>query len=139
MIPGQRLLFLITIFLFSTAVYAQDNDVASLIKQGIQLNNGRDYAGAIEKYKLALTADPENAQANYQVAYSLNAAGRGLEGVPYLNKVIKSDNTFVGPAYELLGGIYDANKQPQQAIDAYKAGIAIRPGYQPLYFNLGIA
>ncbi|HEY9197699.1 MAG TPA: hypothetical protein VIM77_15590, partial [Mucilaginibacter sp.] len=35
--------------------------------------------------------------------------------------------------------IYDANKQPQQAIDAYKAGITIRLGYQPLYFNLGIA
>jgi len=118
---------------------AQDNTVAELIKQGIQLNNTRDYAGAIEKYKQALNAEPDNPQANYQMAFSLSAAGRGTEGISYLNKTVATSNNFTGPAYELLGSIYDAAKQPQQAIDAYKAGIKIKPDYQPLYFNLGLA
>jgi tetratricopeptide (TPR) repeat protein len=130
---------LIVILLFSAVAYTQENDVAALIKQGIQLNNDHNYAGAIEKYKQALTADPENAQANYQMAFSLNASGKGMEGVPYLNKVIKTNSNFTGPAYELLGGIYDSSHQPQQAIDAYKEGLKIKPDYQPLYFNLGIA
>ena len=62
-----------------------------------------------------------------------------MDGVPYLNKVVKTSNNFTGPAYELLGSIYDAAKQPQRAIDAYKAGINIKPDYQPLYFNIGLA
>jgi tetratricopeptide (TPR) repeat protein len=130
---------LVPVLLFSVAAYAQDTDVATLVKQGIQLNNQHDYAGAIEKYKQALTTDPENAQANYQLAFSLNASGKGMEGIPYLTKVTKTSSNFTGPAYELLGGIYDSNHQSQQAIDAYKEGLKIKPDYQPLYFNLGIA
>ncbi|QEC75598.1 tetratricopeptide repeat protein [Mucilaginibacter ginsenosidivorax] len=124
---------------FSAAVRAQDTDVAGLIKQGIQLNNQHDYAGAIEKYKMALTTEPDNAQANYQIAFSLNASGKGTDGIPYLIKVTKTNSSFTGPAFELLGGIYDSSHQPQQAIDAYKEGLKIKPDYQPLYFNLGIA
>lgn len=130
---------IIPVLLFSVAAFAQETDVATLIKQGIQLNNEHNYAGAIEKYSQALAADPENAQANYQLAFSLNALGKGAEGIPYLNKVIKANSNFTGPAYELLGGIYDSSHQPQQAIDAYKEGLKIKPDYQPLYFNLGIA
>ncbi len=135
----KNIRFIIPVLLFSVTVYDQYTVVSSLIKLGIQLNNARDYAGAIEKYKQVLTAVPENIQANYQLAYSLNASGKGVEAIPYLSKITKTSNSFTGPAFELLGGIYDANKQPQQAIDAYKEGLKIKPDYQPLYFNLGIA
>jgi tetratricopeptide (TPR) repeat protein len=135
----KKLTLIIHILFFGFIAHAQDADVSTLIKQGIQLNTQRDYAGAMEKYKQALTADPENTQANYQLAFTLVASGKGTEGIPYLNKVVKTDNSFTGPAYELLGSIYDTAKQPQQAIDAYKAGIALKPDYQPLYFNIGLA
>jgi tetratricopeptide (TPR) repeat protein len=135
----KKVWLLMPVLLFSVAVRAQDTDVAGLIKQGIQLNNQHDYAGAIEKYKLALTTEPDNAQANYQIAFSLNASGKGTDGIPYLIKVTKANSNFTGPAFELLGGIYDSSHQPQQAIDAYKEGLKIKPDYQPLYFNLGIA
>lgn len=135
----QKLKLVIPFLLFSVAVYAQGADVSVLIKEGIELNNAHNYTAAIEKYKQALTAEPENVQANYQMAFSLFSSGKGMDGVPYLNKVIKTSNNFTGPAYELLGSIYDAAKQPQQAIDAYKAGIKIKPDYQPLYFNIGLA
>ena len=136
---GKRLKLVISFLLFSIAAYAQNADISTLIKEGIELNNAHNYAGAIEKYKQALSSDPENAQANYQIAFSLFSSGKGMDGVPYLDKVVKTSNSFTGPAYELLGSIYDAAKQPQQAIDAYKAGIKIKPDYQPLYFNIGLA
>ncbi len=125
--------------LLAVSAYAQDTGINTLIKQGVQLNSEHNYAAAIEKYKQALATEPENAQANYQLAYSLSASGKGAEGIPYLNKVVSTNNSFTGPAYELLGSIYDAAHQPGQAIDAYRAGIKIKPGYQPLYFNLGLA
>ena len=118
---------------------AQNVDINSTIKEGIRLNSEKNYSAAIEKYKEALAAEPDNAQANYQLAFSLNASGKGTEAIPYLNKVIKTGGDLTGPAYELMGSIYDTAHQPQQAIDAYKEGIKLKPGYQPLYFNLGIA
>jgi tetratricopeptide (TPR) repeat protein len=136
---GKKLKLIIPFLLISVAAFAQGADVSLLIKEGIDLNNAHNYNAAIEKYKQALTADPENVQANYQMAFSLFSSGKGTDGIPYLNKVVKTSNNFTGPAYELLGSIYDAAKQPQQAIDAYKAGINIKPDYQPLYFNIGLA
>jgi len=136
---GKKLKLIILFLLFSIATYAQNADVSALIKEGIELNNAHNYTAAIEKYQQALTADPENIQANYQMAFSLFSSCKGMVAVPYLNTVVKTSNNFTGPAYELLGSIYDATKQPQQAIDAYKAGIKIKPDYQPLYFNIGLA
>jgi hypothetical protein len=135
----KKIGLIIHILLLGFFARAQDASVSDLIKQGIELNNARDYAGAIEKYKQSLSTEPDNPQANYQMAFTLSAAGKGTEGIPYLNKTVATSNNFTGPAYELLGSIYDAAKQPQQAIDAYKAGIKIKPDYQPLYFNLGLA
>jgi tetratricopeptide (TPR) repeat protein len=135
----KKLLFTALIILASGRIYGQTADVNGLIKEGILLNGQKDYAGAIEKYKQALAADSGNAQANYQIAYSLNAAGKGSEAIHHLNQTIKTGGALTGPAYELLGSIYDAMHQPQPAIDAYKEGIKLKPDYQPLYFNLGIA
>lgn len=131
---------LIAAFMLATGLaQAQNTDINSIIKEGIKLNSEKDYTGAITKYNQALATDPENTQANYQMAYTLNAAGKGTEGIPYLNKVIKTGGDLTGPAYELMGSIYDASHQPQQAIEAYQQGIKLKPDYQPLYFNLGIA
>ncbi|WPU94151.1 tetratricopeptide repeat protein [Mucilaginibacter sabulilitoris] len=135
----KKAVLIIPVLLLGLTVHAQDTDVNALIKQGVQLNNEHNYAGAIEKYKQVLASDPENMQANYQLAYSLFSSGKGTEGIPYLNKVVKTNNNFTGPAYELMGSIYDGAHQPQQAIDAYKAGIQLKPDYQPLYFNIGLA
>ncbi|WP_190295246.1 tetratricopeptide repeat protein [Mucilaginibacter rubeus] len=132
-------LLIIAFMLAAGLTQAQNTDINSIIKEGIKLNSEKDYTGAITKYNQALAADPENAQANYQMAYTLNAAGKGTEGIPYLNKVIKTGGDLTGPAYELMGSIYDASHQPQQAIEAYQQGIKLKPDYQPLYFNLGIA
>jgi tetratricopeptide (TPR) repeat protein len=139
MILLKKCLLVISFLLTAGVVQAQNADINSTIKEGIRLNSEKNYSAAIEKYKEALASEPDNAQANYQLAFSLNASGKGTEAIPYLNKVIKTGGDLTGPAYELMGSIYDVSHQPQQAIDAYQQGIKLKPGYQPLYFNLGIA
>lgn len=112
-----------------------------LVAEGIALNNQKDYTGAEAKYKAALNIDPENIQASYQMAFSLNAEGKGITAVPYLQKVIKgpASAAVITSAYELLGSIYDRANQTQQAIDTYKEGIRANPAYQSMYYNLGLA
>lgn len=117
------------------------SDAADLVKQGTQLNNQGNYAGAIEKYKEALKIDSNNVQADYQMSFTLFTTGKSNEAIPYAEKAIKGNGsaTLTASTYTLLGSIYDQNHQTQKAIDTYKEGIKLNPGFQQLHFNLGLA
>lgn len=127
--------------IFSISAIAQDKSTAAdLIKQGVQLNDQGNYAGAINKYNQALKIDPENVQANYEIAFSLFSSGKGNDGIPYIEKTIKGSDSIslTAASYDLLGSIYDQGRQTEKAIEAYKNGIKLNPKYQRLYYNLGI-
>ena len=132
------LLFFFLVIAFKTASAQNADDVRSLIKQGEQLNDEGKYTEAIEKYNQALKIDPENIYADYELAFSLFSSGKGSEGIPYIEKVIKANTSLNAGAYDLLGSIYDKDNQTQKAIEAYKEGIKVNPNYQRLYYNLGI-
>jgi tetratricopeptide (TPR) repeat protein len=138
----HKTLFIVAISGISLSAKAQDNSsVPDLIKQGVQLNDQGNYAGAIEKYNEALKIDPDNAQASYELAFSLFASGKSDEAVSYVEKTIKvsTNSSLIAASYDLLGSIYDQEHKSDQAIEAYKKGIAVNPKYQRLYYNLGIA
>jgi tetratricopeptide (TPR) repeat protein len=132
---------LILIFLTASFAAAAQDTAPDLIKQGIQLNDQGKYADAIEKYGQALKIDPENLQGNYEMAFSLFASGKGNDGIPFIEKTIKSSNAdaLTAASYDLLGSIYDQDHKSDKAIEAYKNGIKAKPNYQRLHFNLGIA
>jgi len=122
-------------------VVAQDKgSISDLIKEGVQLNDQGKYAEAIAKYNEALKLDPENAQANYEMAFSLLSSGKGNDGIPYVEKAIKTSMSpnLTAACYDMLGSIYDNDHQTQKAIEAYKNGIQVNPKYQRLYYNLGL-
>jgi tetratricopeptide (TPR) repeat protein len=125
---------------FNNNTYAQTGDDArSLVKEGVQLNKDGKYPEAIEKYNQALKIDSNNIYANYGIGYSLFNSGKGREGIPYLEKVIKANTSLTAMAYDLLGSIYDKDHEPGKAIDAFNSGIKADPKYQSLYYNLGLA
>lgn len=126
----------------ASSAIAQTNDAKALVREGIELNNQKNFTGAIDKYKAALAIDADYAPGNYQMAFSLNAMGKGLDGIPYLQKVFTSttaSTNLISGAYDLAGSIYDQNRQPQKAIESYQAGIKANPAYQPLRYNLALA
>jgi tetratricopeptide (TPR) repeat protein len=134
-------LILLSLTLAALNVIAQDKgSVSDLIKQGVQLNDQGKYAQAIDKYNEALKIDPENAQANYQLAFSMVSSGKGNDGISYVEKAIKASNSLQLKAacYDMLGSIYDNDHQTAKAIEAYKNGIQVNPKYQRLYYNLGL-
>jgi tetratricopeptide (TPR) repeat protein len=139
----RALLFiLLLLMVLGSKTFAQPPDAKSLTRDGVELSNQKNYAGAIEQYKAALNTDPDYAPGNYQMAFALNAMGKGLDGIPYLERVFKSttaSTNLIGGAYDLAGSIYDQNHQPQKAIESYLAGIKANPTYQPLQYNLALA
>ncbi|RYU89530.1 tetratricopeptide repeat protein [Mucilaginibacter terrigena] len=119
---------------------ATAQNAAALIKDARQLSNQKNYAGAVEKYKSALTIEPGNIAANYQLAFALFASGKGPEGLPYLDKVVNANAgaPLKAASYSLMGSIYGNAKQLAKAIDAYKNGIKTDSTNQRIYYNLGI-
>lgn len=75
----------------------------------------------------------------YKTALDLVNSGKGAEGIPHLQKVVKTSSNYTNAAYSLLGSIYDKSNQPQKAIATYKEGLKAYPQDQTLNFNLGIA
>ena len=100
-----RWLFLLLLIVTAgNSALAQNNTEArALVKEGVQLNDEKKYAEAIEKYKQALKLDSNYLFAGYQAALSLYALDKGPEGIPYLKKIIKADSPLNGAAYDLLG------------------------------------
>ncbi len=131
----------LTLTAITLNVFAQDKgSVSDLVKEGVQLNDQGKYADAIAKYNEALKIDPENAQANYEMAFTLVLSGKGNNGIPYAEKAIEKSNSaqLKAACYDMLGSIYDNDHQTQKAIESYKKGIQINPKYQRLYYNLGL-
>lgn len=133
-----------TIFLLLTAftalsTYAQT--ARELTEQGIQLNNAKNYSAAIEKYTAALALEPGNITAKYQMAFSLNAMGKGAEALPYFQEVVKADPSaaVLQSSYTIMAAIYDRLGQAQNAINNYKAAIKLDSADYALHYGLGLA
>lgn len=131
---------LLTAFLFfcSTIIFAQDKGRA-LLSEGVALQKTGKHAEAAVKFKELLQTEPDNAAANYQLAFSLVAMKNGNEAIPYAEKVTKTISSYTAAAYSLLGGIYDASAQAAKAIALYNEGLKTFPDDQNMWFNLGLA
>jgi tetratricopeptide (TPR) repeat protein len=115
-----------------------DTDATSLVKEAVHFNNAQKYTDALDKFNQALKLEPDNIYANYGIAYSLLSLGRGDEGIPHLQKVIQQNSSLMVQAYDLLGSIYDKDKNSAKAIEAFNAGIKLDPTYQRSHYNLGL-
>ena len=132
------LLFAFAVFQQSPCFAQAEVEAQSLVKEAVQLNKDGKYAEAVDKYQQALRLDSTSLYANYGIAYSLLNSGRGDEGIPYLQKVVKTQTAITTMAYDLLGSIYDKDHNSPKAIEAFNAGIQLNPKYQSLYFNMGL-
>ncbi|MBE9583999.1 tetratricopeptide repeat protein [Mucilaginibacter sp. JRF] len=131
-------LIIAVLLIADLSCFAQD--ARTLIKEGSELADKKQYTNAIEKYKAALTLEPNNSTANYQMAFSLNAAGKAKEAIPYAQKVTTSDASaaVISSAYSLMGNIYDKSAQPKPAIDNYLQAIKTDSANYKLHYNLAL-
>jgi tetratricopeptide (TPR) repeat protein len=136
----MKLLTLILLSLFTSAVaFSQDNsNIKTIISDGIKLHDAGKHQEAIAKYNEALALDPNDPNANYEIAFTLFSTGKGKDAIPYLNKVVSGKSNVVAGAYDMLGSIYDDQKEPEKAIEYFNLGIKANPNYQRIYYNLAI-
>lgn len=137
-IMKQFALILLTVFISFISTAQDKSTAATLISEGIKLNDEGKYDEAMAKYKEVLQTEPNNANANYEIAFTLFSTNKGKDAIPYLNKITELKSPVIVKAYDMLGSIYDMDNQGEKAIEYFKLGIKADPNYQRIYFNLAI-
>lgn len=129
-------IFLISSFIITTtfAQEAQNNFVI----EGIKLYDKKDYEGALEMYKKALTSNPASVQAKYEIASTYLQLRDYANAIKYSDQVIAAKKDYVDQAYILKGSALDYLLKPQDAANTYKQAIKKFPKNQLLYYNLAL-
>lgn len=87
----------------------------------------KDTPGALQEYRVALTMESCNAYAWFGVGEVASEAGRPDLAVRALRNTTRLLPTHPR-AWTLLGGAYEALRQPQLAAEAYTKALELRPG-----------
>jgi len=109
-----------------------------ILQAGAQLHDAGKFDEAIAKYEEVLKTNATNMTALYELAYSYlgkkdlaRAREAAIRGTEYRSDMLPM-------FYDLLGESYDANGEPEKAIEMYKLGLQVAPDASQLYYNMGI-
>ena len=129
-------LFLILTFFISTASAQEVQN--NFIIEGIKMYDKRDYEGALEMYKKALTSNPTSVQAKYEIASTYLQLKDYTNAIKYSEKVITANKDYVDQACIVKGTALDYLNKPQDAANIYKQALKKFPKTQLLYYNLAL-
>ncbi len=135
----RKIVFLLVgLFIFSNT-FSQD-EVKTLIQEGIVLHDKGDFEGAIAKYDAALKIDPSNGNAMYEKSYSLIEIKKYAEAAEILKTILKENKN---PEYRKLsyvnyGTVLDYMDEKSKSLEIYDKGMKEFPNFYLLPFNKGI-
>ena len=87
--------------------------------------------------KRALEAYPNNKEFLIQDLNVYLSTGRGTEAIDKLKRTIAADPTNSN-LYSVLGSVYDQNKKPELALEAYRKATELDPKNFDAQYNLGV-
>lgn len=135
---GKILFFGLSI-LFSVSLYGQNN-IDSLISQGIKYHDTGKYRKAIEVYKQALEINPDSPIVLYELSISLIETNHYVSAINYSNRLIEMDDTDYSPlAYNIKASCLNYLKRTDEAIQVFIEGINKYDNIALLHFNLALA
>ncbi|MDR0537852.1 MAG: TonB family protein [Tannerellaceae bacterium] len=129
----KRIITAACLLLASATASAQGSDHFSL---GEAYYNRGNYRLAANAFKLAVEADPSDAEAYFSMGNTYRRQGSYSQAVSAYRKAIQAAPTFAR-AYNNLGDAYDDQAMYAQAITAYRKAISLKPDFVEAYCNLG--
>ena len=139
---NTKIIFLSLMFVFSCTqfLYGQKN-YRTLVYEGNQKFNGKDYDGASSKYMEALGANGNDFTAHYNLGNALYKNKKYEEAKAEFEKAQKLSQTLPDKAAALhnLGNTYMQMNQPEKAADYYKQSLKQDPYNEATRKNYEIA
>lgn len=139
---NTKIIFLsfILIFSFSGFLFGQEN-YRTLVHEGNQKFDGKDYEGASSKYMEAVKSNDKDFTAHYNMGNALYKSKKYEEAKTEFEKAEKLSQTLPDKAAALhnLGNAYMQMNQPEKAADYYKKSLKQNPYSEATRKNYEIA
>lgn len=131
--PSVAVLFL---FMFPFGLFAQNTN--TLIKNGNDAYNKKEYDAAAENYKKVAEKDPDNTKALYNLGNALYKKGTAEEALPFYDAAIKNSKLNIDKeeAWYNKGVVFQNTKKLPDCINAYKNALRLNPKDEDARFNL---
>ena len=139
---------LIVAFVFTAAATAQrapsrvpattTPEHEAIVRAGIELHDKGQFDAAIAKYQEVLAKSPTDVTAMFELAFSYMAKKDYDKSLATAREGAQFKSELLPMFYDVIASSYDSKGQPQQAIEAYKQGIALVPDASQLYFNMAV-
>ena len=115
-----------------------EEQIVSLIRDGVELHDAGDYEGALIRYEQALELNPKSSMAMYEIGYTYMAMGENKKAQKWMKKAIKVDGPFTNQAYGVLGSLQDDAGKPKKALKTFQEAIERFPDDYLLYYNMAL-
>lgn len=113
-------------------------EAEDLNRRAIASFGEKRFSNAIELLEKAIKADPEFADAHFNLGTVLATAERPYEALKHIQKGLElNPDSHIG--YNQLGTAYDKLEKTDLAISAFQKALEIKPDYALAQFNLGAA
>ncbi|MFP3832906.1 tetratricopeptide repeat protein [Chryseobacterium sp. SIMBA_028] len=133
-------LSLIVAFSFSSPLFGQEN-YRTLVHEGNQKFDGKDYDGASSKYMEAVKSNDKDFMAHYNMGNALYKSKKYEDAKVEFEKAQQLSQTFADKSAALhnLGNTYMQMNQPEKAADYYKKALKQNPYSEATRKNYEIA
>lgn len=133
-------LSLIVAFSFSNLLFGQEN-YRTLVHEGNQKFDGKDYDGASSKYMEAVKSNDKDFMAHYNMGNALYKSKKYEEAKAEFEKAQQLSQTIPDKSAALhnLGNTYMQMNQPEKAADYYKKALKQNPYSEATRKNYEIA
>lgn len=139
---NTKIIFLsfIVVFSFSNVLFGQEN-YRTLVHEGNQKFDGKDYDGASSKYMEAVKSNDKDFTAHYNLGNALYKSKKYEEAKAEFEKAQQLSQTLPDKAAALhnLGNTYMQMNQPEKAADYYKKALKQDPYSEATRKNYEIA
>lgn len=117
-----------------------EEQVKTLLKEGVALHDEGKYTEAIAKYDQALQLDKNSVSASLEKAMTLFYQQKYQEAIELCKKTIKKNKGHkeLYTGYVTYGNALDLTGKKKDAVKIYNEGIEQFPDYFQLYFNKGV-
>ena len=124
------------LLLMPALLFAQSN--STLIQQGNDAYDKKEYGVAADNYKKVIGIDPANEKAQYNLGNALYKNGNTDEALQAYDAVIKGSNkkNDQSDSWYNKGVALQNNKKLPECIDAYKNALRLNPADEEARFNL---
>lgn len=123
---------------------SEQQEIETLIRNGISLHDQQRYADAIAQYERALELDSDNAFAGYEMAFAYQASGDLPACIEIANGALERGDAsgahdyYVSGLYVILASCHSASGDSEQAIQIFRNGLQRFPDNYSLHFNIAI-